>query len=110
MASTWRVYLCYSPGQRKAHRLSVCMYEALSPADERNFDEIGDYALPKSINGKLVIGMDDKWVIGGELTCVSARTIEFDNIKDRTLREWLREERWSSPKVLRDVEELCRLS
>jgi hypothetical protein len=52
--------------------LAVCRYEALASAEEF-VNEKGELNLPESIAGKTVVGIEDEWIVGGELACHGSR-------------------------------------
>ena len=61
-------YLRLAPNDDGTASLAVCRYEALASI-EKFTDGKGDVNLPDEIAGKTVVGVEDEWIVGGELTC-----------------------------------------
>jgi len=78
MTSVWNDYLWLTRSGNGTATLTatleVCLYEALAeiPPDE-DWDEI----LPEDIEGKKVVGVEDDFIVGGELECWDDRTITY---------------------------------
>lgn len=100
MASTWMEYLCLCPGDNKKYRVFEGGYQALAEAADYYDDEAEDYNLPAEIDGAPVVGLQDDFVIGGELDWYSAdKTVEFDRVDDERLKGWLVNNDWDDPEV-----------
>ena len=67
-----REYLRLTPNEDGTATLAVCRYEALASAEEF-VNEKGEVHLPDSIAGKTVVGIEDDWIVGGELACHGSR-------------------------------------
>jgi hypothetical protein len=81
--SVWNEYLCLNPiGPDKA-ALQVCRYEALAEY-ERPEDDEHEISLPAEIDGKKVVGVEDGYIVGGELACYDDWEIVYgvDEIDD----------------------------
>jgi hypothetical protein len=72
MADCEREYLRLTPNEDGTATLAVCRYEALASAEEF-VNEKGEENLPDSIAGKTVVGIEDEWIVGGELACHGSR-------------------------------------
>jgi hypothetical protein len=105
MASTWTEYLRLSVIGDGAALLEMCMYEALAEAPD--WDE-GDEerALAEEIDGKTVVGIDDDWIIGGELCCIDDdKRLTFDKSDIEGALRWLTDNGWEITSGQKD--ELC---
>ena len=87
-----REYLRLRPNEDGTATLDVCRYEALASAEEF-VNEKGKVNLPGSIAGKTVVGIEDEWIVGGELACHGSRgtyrATEISNAID-----WVRLNGW----------------
>ena len=100
MASTWTEYLCFCAGDEKKYRVIEGAYQALADAAEYYDEETEDYDLPAEIDGEPVVGLQDDFVIGGELDWYSAdKTVEFDRVEDERLKKWLTSNSWNNSEV-----------
>jgi hypothetical protein len=79
----WREFLRLAPNEDGTATLAVCRHEALASADEFT-NERGEVNVPDEIAGKTVVGVEEKWVVGGELTCCGSgwtyRQTEISNV------------------------------
>jgi len=64
--SVWNEYLCLNLNGPGKAALQVCRYEALAEY-ERPEDDESEIPLPTEIDGKAVVGVEDGYVVGGEL-------------------------------------------
>ena len=64
MASTWSEYLCLERKTWSTFELSIRGYELLAERSEYE-DEDGEINLPEKIDGNVVIGTEDEYIIGG---------------------------------------------
>jgi len=96
MASTWEEFLCVTKGDTKACRLFTGQYEALASKYDYYDEETEDYLLPEAIDEKVVTGINDEYVVGGELGwCDESDTVEFNHADDPLLAEWLNDSGWA---------------
>jgi hypothetical protein len=72
MAACERQYLRLTPNEDGTATLAICQYEALASAAEF-VNKKGEVNLPDSIAGKTVVGVEDEWIVGGELACHGPR-------------------------------------
>ena len=97
MASNWTEYLCLCNGKEQAFQLFTGMYEDLAVASDYYNEETCDYNLPEQINGKMVVKIDDDVVVGGELGFTEFEDmIEFNQLDDPQLVQWLTNSRWNN--------------
>jgi hypothetical protein len=76
MASTWRVYLCVTPLANGRAFLDIRQYEAL--AEYSGEDEDGnEIPLPRKINDQIVVGVEDEWIVGGDLEAYESAKLEY---------------------------------
>jgi hypothetical protein len=98
MASVWTEYLCLMAGDTKRFKVFTGGYEGLDEASKYYVEETEEYVLPETIDGKIVVGVDvdGVCVIGGELTYYGIDDdVEFDNLDELELANWLHAQRWS---------------
>lgn len=107
MASTWREYLCLTEGDEKDYKLFTGQYEALASIYDYYDEETGDYELPDEIDGVVVVEINDEYIVGGELSwCDASDTVEFDDVEDPMLVQWLTESGWSKQVSVEDVKKI----
>lgn len=71
------------------------MYEALDEAEKYYDEEAEEIDLPEQIGGKVVVGIDDDWVVGGSIGFTeSDDAIEVDEPYDPNLTVWLKSQGW----------------
>jgi hypothetical protein len=92
MASAWTEYLCVRRLGNGRARLEVCQYEAL--AENSFFDDDGnELPMPKHIDGKVVVCVEDGYLVGGDLACNdihdAALALEFGTGEKERVNEWL---------------------
>lgn len=86
MTSTWKEYLRLSQDDDGRAMLEVCRYEALAETPD---DEDWDGPLPEEIDGKKVVGVEDDYIVGGELARWDDRTLTYSAADiDRAIR-WI---------------------
>lgn len=105
MASVWNVYLCLKRKSEYRYELSIRRYEALVEAAEYYDDEQEDYILPDEIDGIPVVGLEDDYVVGGELQFYNDdEAIEFATLYSYAVRAWLKENRFDFEAVVSKVD------
>jgi hypothetical protein len=72
VAACEREYLRLTPNEDGTATLAVCRHEAPASAEEF-VNENGEVHLPDSTAGKPVAGIEDDWIVGGELACHGSR-------------------------------------
>ena len=85
--SVWNEYLCLSLSVPGKAAVQVCRYEALAEY-ERPEDGENQTPLPTEIDGKTVVGVEDGYIVGGELVCCDDQEIvyglaEIDDVVER---------------------------
>jgi hypothetical protein len=97
IASYWTEYLCLRKGLYRRFKVYVGGYESLADVQTFYNSKTDEYDLPKMIGGKMVVGMEDGSVIGGEPEYYDDDDqIEFDDPNDLELADWLRTKNWLS--------------
>lgn len=109
MASTWTEYLVLTKGQSKKYLLAPAGYDALAEATDYFDEEADDYKLPNEIKGQQVIGIEDGWVIGGELGInMDWSGLEFDSPDEPEVATWLEDFEWSNQIKVTDIKKALR--
>jgi hypothetical protein len=104
MVSTWNVALCFCAGDEKRYRIFEGRYTALAEAATFYNEETEKYGLPTEIKGSTVVGLEDDYVVGGEINwCNPEETVQFNDLADRELKEWLALNKWHDPEVWRAI-------
>ena len=81
MASTWTEYLVLERRTKtKDWRLFVGRYEALAEAAAYYDEDTDRYRIPKTIDGKRVVGQDDEWLVGGPLQAWDHPEVSFSKV------------------------------
>jgi hypothetical protein len=88
MVSTWNEYLVLDRNHDGNAKLEICQYEALAEAECD--DDGNELPLPKHINGKEVIGVEDGYIVGGALACYDDRSLIYGPREIKVAIEWLK--------------------
>ncbi|UCF37439.1 MAG: hypothetical protein JSU96_00785, partial [Acidobacteriota bacterium] len=99
MASTWTEYLCLSRLADETFELSVRTYDVLGAAADYVNEETGDWDLSETIEGAFVMGVEDEWVIGGELVDNNGKSIEFQQFDRKVILDFLESVDWLAADV-----------
>ena len=95
IASYWTEYLCLRMGLYKQFKVYVGGYESLADAGKFYNSATDEYDLPKMIGGKIVVGIEDGSVVGGEPEYYDEDDqLEFDDPNEPELSDWLRAKSW----------------
>jgi hypothetical protein len=109
MAATWTEYLVLTKGQSKKYLLAPAGYDALAEATDYFDEETDDYKLPSEVHGQKVIGIEDGWVIGGDLGInMDWSGLEFDNPDEPEVAAWLDDFEWSNQIKVTDIKKALR--
>jgi hypothetical protein len=96
MVSSWTEYLCLQRDVAGAFKLFTGQYEALAEREQFFNEETGDYDIPDEIDGQVVAGADDDYVVGGELAYFDdEQAVSFTSPDDQAVAEWLKTSGWS---------------
>ncbi len=95
-------YLCLAPAA--TGRLFTGRYEALLESSAFYNEETEDYELPEEIDGKLVKGIEDEYVVGGELECFDdSEAVEIGLLDEPQVAGWLDGSGWGTLTTLKVV-------
>ena len=95
VASYWTECLCLRKGLCKQFKVYVGGYESLADAEKFYNSAMEEYNLPKMIGGKIVVGIEDGSVVGGEPEYYDEDDqLEFDDPNEPELSDWLRAKSW----------------
>ena len=82
-------------GLYKQFKVYVGGYESLADAGKFYNSATDEYDLPKMIGGKIVVGIEDGSVVGGEPEYYDEDDqLEFDDPNEPELSDWLRAKSW----------------
>lgn len=96
MVSGWTEYLCLQRDEGEAFKLFTGQYEALAERNKYFNEATGEYEVPEVIDGKPVVGLEDDYVVGGELVYFDdQQAVSFQSPDDRAVVEWLQSSGWS---------------
>jgi hypothetical protein len=105
MTSAWQEYLCVTYGENLNYKVFEGRYSGLAEAQNYYDEELEEYVLPEFIEGMLVTGIEDDYVVGGELSYSDDQeAVEFQSLGSPNLQQWLKEMRWEGyAKELRET-------
>lgn len=104
MVSCWTEHLCLAPIGGGRNRLFTGQYEALAELNDYYNEETEDYDLPDEIDGKIVNGFQDEYVVGGDLQYFeSEEAVEFSSPDEPHVSDWLYASGWNSLVTLGDL-------
>jgi hypothetical protein len=96
MVSTWTEYLCLQRDEAGGYKLFTGQYEALAEREQFFNEETGEYDIPDAIDGQVVVGVDDDYVVGGELGCFDdEQAVTFKSVDEEGVARWLEASGWS---------------
>jgi hypothetical protein len=105
MASTWNEYLCLTKGESNTFKLYTAQYDFLAELYDFYDEELHEYVLPEQIDGQVVMGIEDDYVVGGDLVPQDESIpVEFASVFDSELRDWLTQTGWLKFDVLAKIE------
>ena len=88
----WQEYLRVGLNDNGSATIAACRYESLASAEEFT-NKSGALNLPDEISGKPVVGVEEEWIVGGELVSNHPGcTYRSDDIT-RAI-DWVRVEGW----------------
>lgn len=91
MVSTWTEYLCLQMLADNMFEISMRSYAIIGDLNSYYDEEADDYVIPDQIDGQKVVGVEDGYIVGGELTEVGDHMspLEFANVEDEELIDWI---------------------
>lgn len=104
MASAWTEYLCIEKLTKNDFKLSIRSYEVLGQAIDYS-DEDGEWDLPDEIDGMKVMGLEDEYVVGGNLVLHSDEDgeVKFTDPKHRDVLDWLESVGWDDDTIRKEI-------
>jgi hypothetical protein len=95
MTSSWEEYLCLTYGDIQAYKVFEGRYMGLAEKEDYFDEELEDYDIPEFINGEVVTGIEDDYIVGGELSYESDdEAAEFTYLSQENLIRWLTDMKW----------------
>ena len=95
MDYSWTEYLTISKGLTKRFLIATAEYQALAEASIYFNRATETYNLPEAISGQKVVGVENGYVIGGNLWIDSDDTgYAFDDLGDPEITNWLARTGW----------------
>lgn len=101
MVSTWNEYLCLNSDRDGQCRVEVCQYEALAEFDWADEDG-NEREVPTEYEGQQVVGVEDGYLVGGELACGDDRYFEYDAQTIDAALAWIKEQDFDVPSSMRE--------
>ena len=89
LVSTWNEYLTIRkicPGRAV---LEVCQYECLAEWNGYEDEDGDEKPIPESYNGKSVIGVEDGYLVGGDLSVAEYDGYEFSIVTLNDAKNWI---------------------
>lgn len=95
MLSNYTEYLCLDYTVKGNYKLFQGRYEWLGYSSDFYDDDKDDFVLPPVIDGKKVVGIEDDFVVGGELEVFNDDlVVSFDNNSLDAAISWLKMTGW----------------
>ena len=109
MASTWTEYLCIERLTKDDFELSIRSYEVLGEAMDYSDDD-GNWDLPDEIGGMKVMGLEDEYVVGGNLVLHSEDygEVKFSDPQDKEVSDWLKSVGWDNDNTRKEIIKLIK--
>ncbi len=99
-------YLTVSKGQSKRFLIATASYDALAEASDYFNKDKDEYEIPEQINGQLVMGVEDGYIIGGTLGInMDWSGLEFDSAEEPEVTRWLSNSGWERQVSVTDIKE-----
>ena len=111
-AASWTQYLVLERLEDGKFKLDIRAYELLAEVSEYYDEEKEDWNLPGQIDGKDVVGVEDEYVIGGDLLENSYDTeidtkIIFTLPDQDILESWLKKIGWFDDDIIKSLLKEC---
>ena len=105
-ASTWSEDLCLKRVSQTHFELFVGGYEVVGETSEFFDEETGEEEIPDEIGGYPVQGIEDGYVIGGEIVKNEEYgEFQFSDFKAADVRDWLASVNWEHAALLQEIAE-----
>jgi len=100
LASTWSENLCLKRVSQTNFELFVGGYEVVGETSEFFDEKTGKEEIPDEIDGYPVQGVEDGYVIGGEIVKNEEYgELQFSDFKAADVRDWLASIDWNTDQV-----------
>ena len=100
LASTWSENLCLKRVSQTNFELFVGGYEVVGETSEFFDEKTGKEEIPDEIDGYPVQGVEDGYVIGGEIAKNEEYgELQFSDFKAADVRDWLASVEWNTDQV-----------
>ena len=106
-ASTWSEDLCLKRVSQTHFELFVGGYEVVGETSEFFDEETGEEEIPDEIGGYPVQGIEDGYVIGGEIVKNEEYgEFQFSDFKAADVRDWLASVNWEHAALLQEIADI----
>lgn len=103
-ASTWSEDLCLKRVSQTHFELFVGGYEFVGETSEFFDEETGEVEIPDEIGGYPVRGVEDGYLIGGEIVKnEDDGEVQFSDLETPEVREWLVSVEWNTDQVFLSI-------
>ena len=91
MVSSWTEYLCLQRLAENKFELSMRSYEIIGDPSAYYDEKTDDYVIPDLIDGQKVAGVEDGYIVGGELISLEDQMspLLFVSVDDEKLIDWI---------------------
>ena len=104
-ASTWSEDLCLKRVSDNEFELFVGGYEVIAEVSDFFDEETGEEEVPEEIDGHPVQGIEDGYVIGGEiLKNEDDGEVQFSDLETSEVKEWLASVNWGDATTLSAIQ------
>ena len=104
-ASTWGEDLCLKRISDNEFELFVGGYEVVAEVSDFFDEETGEEEVPEEIDGHPVQGIEDDYVIGGEiLKNEDDGEVQFSDLETSEVKEWLASVNWGDATTLSAIQ------
>lgn len=106
-ASTWSEDLCLKRVSQTHFDLFVGGYEVVGETSDFFDEETGEEEIPDEIGGHPVRGVEDGYVIGGEIVKNEEYgEFQFSDFKAADVRGWLESVNWEHAALLQEIADI----
>ena len=107
LASTWSEDLCLMRMSETHFELFVGGYDVVGETSEFFDEETGEEEIPDEIGGYPVRGVEDGYVIGGEIVKNEEYgEFQFSDFKAADVRDWLASVNWEYAALLQEIADI----
>jgi len=107
LASTWSENLCLKRVSQTNFELFVGGYEVVGETSEFFDEKTGVEEIPDEIDGYPVQGVEDGYVIGGEIVKNEEYgELQFSDFKAADVRGWLASVNWEHAALLQEIADI----